>query len=415
MVFLCFIAHLSSYSLSGFNMTGLSVSFRVRNFMSIITTNDQLTALCQRLEKSDYITVDTEFLRTRTYYSILCLIQVANDQEYHAIDALAPGLDLDPFYGLMQNENILKVFHAARQDIEIFVNEKGVVPKPLFDSQVAAMVCGYGDSIGYEKLVMSLANATLDKSTRITDWSRRPLTQRQIDYALGDVTHLRVIYRKLDEQLKKSGRSHWLDQEMAELTNPDTFINLPENAWKRLKIRNSNRLFNGIARKLAQWRESEAQRRNIPRNRVMRDEVLFEISAVRPEHANALGSIRGLSPAFAQSKSGTKVLAIVKEILQLPTEKLPVISHKRPPAQNNDPVMELLKVLLKLICQNENVAPKLIASIDDLERLAENDNAEIPALSGWRYDIFGKKALAVKAGQLAFAMKDGQIRLINVE
>ncbi len=382
--------------------------------MSVITTNDQLEALCKRLGKSDYITVDTEFLRTKTYYSKLCLIQVANEEEYHAIDPLAPGINLDPFYDLLTNENILKVFHASRQDIEIFVNEKGVVPKPLFDSQVAAMVCGYGDSIGYEKLVLSLAGATLDKSTRITDWSRRPLTQRQIDYALGDVTHLRVIYKKLNEQLTKNDRSHWLVQEMNDLTNPDTFIVLPENAWKRLKIRSSNRLFNAIARALAEWRENEAQSRNIPRNRVMRDEVLLEVSAVRPEHTNALGSIRGLSPQFSQSKSGQKVLAAVKEVMNLPTDSLPEITRKRPPAQNNDPVMELLKVLLKLTCQNENVAPKLIASVDDLEKLAEKDDADIPALAGWRFDLFGKQALAVKQGKLAFVMENGTITLISM-
>jgi len=383
--------------------------------MSVITTNDQLKALCGRLGKSEYITVDTEFLRDKTYYSKLCLIQVADDREYHAIDALAPGIDLDPFYDLLQNENILKVFHAARQDIEIFVNEKGVVPKPLFDSQVAAMVCGYGDSIGYEKLVMSLADATLDKSTRITDWSRRPLTQRQIDYALGDVTHLRVIYKKLNRQLEKSGRNHWLSQEMSDLTTPETYIVRPENAWRRLKIRNSNRRFNAIARKLAEWREKEAQRRNIPRNRVMRDEVLLEVSAVRPEHANALGSIRGLSPQFSQSRSGESILALVKEVMALPESALPVISRRRPPAQNTDPVMELLKVLLKLICQNETVAPKLIASVDDLEKLAEQDDADIPALSGWRYELFGKQALAVKHGELGFVLNQGEVTLVPLD
>lgn len=380
--------------------------------MSVITTNDQLIALCERLGTSEYITVDTEFLRDKTYYSRLCLIQVANEEEYHAIDALAPGIDLEPFYDLMRNEKILKVFHASRQDIEIFVNEKGVVPKPLFDSQVAAMVCGYGDSIGYEKLVMSMANATLDKSTRITDWSRRPLSQRQIDYALGDVTHLRTIYKKLNDHLEKTDRSHWLEEEMAELMDPETFIVRPENAWKRLKIRSSNRLFNAIARALAEWREGEAQRRNIPRNRVIRDEVLLEVSAVRPEHGNALGSIRGLSPQFSQSRSGQAVLAIVKETMALPPESLPHITRKRPPAQNTDPVMELLKVLLKMTCQKENVAPKLIASVDDLETLAENDNADIAAMHGWRYDHFGKQALALKHGKLAFMIKDGKIALI---
>ncbi|PHZ86114.1 ribonuclease D [Paremcibacter congregatus] len=382
--------------------------------MSVITSNDQLQALCDRLSTSEYITVDTEFLRDKTYYSKLCLIQVANEEEYHAIDTLAPGIDLEPFYDLMRNENIIKVFHASRQDIEIFVVEKGVVPKPLFDSQVAAMVCGYGDSIGYEKLVLSLANATLDKSTRITDWSRRPLSQRQIDYALGDVTHLRVIYKKLKAQLEKSGRSAWLVEEMAELSDPETFIIRPENAWKRLKIRSSNRLFNAVARELAEWREKEAQSRNLPRNRVMRDEVLLEVSAVRPEHANALGSIRGLSPQFSKSKSGDRLLEIIKDISARPADELPAISRRRPPAQNTDPVMELLKVLLKLICQRENVAPKLIASVDDLEKLAENDDADIQALSGWRYDLFGKAALAVKRGEMGFVLQDGEVTLVDM-
>lgn len=232
--------------------------------MSVITTSKALKELCMRLEKSDYVTVDTEFLRDKTYYSILCLIQIADDNEFHAIDTLAAGIDLTPFYDLMENEKVLKVFHAAKQDIEIFVNMAGVVPKPLFDSQIASMVCGFGDSIGYEKLVMALCNQTLDKSTRFTDWSRRPLTQRQIDYALGDVTHLRVIYKKLAAQLKENGREHWLSEELAHMLDKGSYIIQPVNAWKRIKIRNSNRRFNAIVHKVAQWRETEAQKRNIP-------------------------------------------------------------------------------------------------------------------------------------------------------
>lgn len=383
--------------------------------MSVITTNEALNALCDRLSKSDYVTVDTEFLRDKTYYSKLCLIQIADDNEYHAIDTLAGGLDLAPFYDLMTNENVVKVFHAAKQDIEIFVNQANVVPKPLFDSQIAAMVCGFGDSIGYEKLVMALCNKTLDKSTRFTDWSRRPLTERQIDYALGDVTHLRTIYKKLKEKLEQSGREHWLREEIGDMLNIDTYTIQPKDAWKRLKIRNSNRRFNAIVHRIAEWREEEAQRRNMPRNRIMRDEVLLELSAVRPTHTNALTSIRGLGANFASSKSGKDIINAIKESLELPDDALPKISRRKPPSQNTDPIVELLKVLLKLVCKSENVAPKLLANVEDLEKIAENDDADVKALHGWRYDLFGKNAIALKNGEVAFAIKDGEIDIFPID
>ncbi|MDA7569406.1 ribonuclease D [Pseudemcibacter sp.] len=383
--------------------------------MSVITTNEALNALCDRLSKSDYVTVDTEFLRDKTYYSKLCLIQIADDNEYHAIDTLAGGLDLAPFYDLMTNENVVKVFHAAKQDIEIFVNQANVVPKPLFDSQIAAMVCGFGDSIGYEKLVMALCNKTLDKSTRFTDWSRRPLTQRQIDYALGDVTHLRTTYKKLKEKLEQSGREHWLSEEIGDMLNIDTYTIQPKDAWKRIKIRNSNRRFNAIVHRIAEWREEEAQRRNMPRNRIMRDEVLLELSAVRPTHTNALTSIRGLGANFASSKSGKDIINAIKESLELPDDALPKISRRKPPSQNTDPIVELLKVLLKLVCKSENVAPKLLANVEDLEKIAESDDADVKALHGWRYDLFGKNAIALKNGEVAFAIKDGEIYVFPIE
>lgn len=383
--------------------------------MSVITTNEDLKALCDRLSKSDYVTVDTEFLRDKTYYSKLCLIQIADDNEYHAIDALAGGLDLAPFYDLMTNEKVVKVFHAAKQDIEIFVNQANVVPKPLFDSQIAAMVCGFGDSIGYEKLVMALCNKTLDKSTRFTDWSRRPLTERQIDYALGDVTHLRVIYKKLKEKLEQSGREHWLNEEIGDMLNIESYTIKPKEAWKRVKIRNSNRRFNAIVHRIAEWREEEAQRRNMPRNRIMRDEVLLELSAVRPTHTNALTSIRGLGANFASSNSGKDIINAIKETLELPDDALPKISRRKPPSQNTDPIVELLKVLLKLVCKSENVAPKLLANVEDLEKIAESDDADVKALHGWRYDIFGKNAIALKNGEVAFAIKEGEIDVFPIE
>ena len=377
--------------------------------MSVITNNNQLAELCERLSKSTYVTVDTEFLRDKTYYSKLCLIQIADEHEFHAIDVLAEGIDLTPFYKLMANENVLKVFHAAKQDIEIFVNQCGKVPVPMFDSQIAAMVCGYGDSIGYEKLVISLTGNSLDKSTRFTDWSRRPLSQRQIDYALGDVTHLRVIYKKLSEQIAKADRGEWLREEMDALCDASSYTIIPENAYKRVKIRNSNKRFNAIVRKIAEWREGEAQTRNVPRNRIMRDEVMLEIAAGRPQHTNGLNGVRGLSPNFGTSKAGSKVIELIKSALAIPEDELPQIKRHRPPQMNIDPIMELLKVLLKLKCQTENVAPKLIASMDDLEKLAQNDDADIKALKGWRFDLFGSDALALKKGKMGFAMKDNEI------
>lgn len=383
--------------------------------MSVITSNDDLKALCERLSKSEYVTVDTEFLRDKTYYSKLCLIQIADDHEYHAIDPLAGSLDLTPFYDLMENQSVVKVFHAAKQDIEIFVHQAGIVPNPLFDSQIAAMVCGFGDSIGYEKLVTSLCNEQLDKSTRFTDWSRRPLTERQINYALGDVTYLRTIYKKLKEKLEQSGRENWLKEEIAELTDKETYIIHPEEAWKRIKIRNSNRRFNALVRKIAEWRENQAQSRNLPRNRVMRDEVLLELCAVRPQHTNALTSIRGLGANFASSKGGKSVISTIQEVMALPDDQLPVISRKPPPSQNTDPIVELLKVLLKLVCKKENVAPKLLANVQDLEKIAEDDQADVKALKGWRYEIFGKDAIALKNGKEAFAIKNGEIVIFNIE
>jgi ribonuclease D len=382
--------------------------------MIVITTNDDLRALCGRLSKSAYVTVDTEFLRDKTYYSKLCLIQIADDNEYHAIDTLSAGLDLKPFYDLMENESVVKVFHAAKQDIEIFVNHANVIPTPLFDSQIAAMVCGFGDSIGYEKLVASFCNEQLDKSTRFTDWSRRPLTERQIDYALGDVTHLRTIYKKLKSQLEKSRRESWLKEELEELMDRETYIVHPENAWQRIKIRNNNRRFNAIVRKVAEWREDQAQSRNLPRNRIMRDEVLLELSAVRPQHTNALTSIRGLGANFASSKAGKSVIEAIKEASELPEDQLPVIPRRPPTSQNTDPIVELLKVLLKLVCKSENVAPKLIANAEDLEKIAEDDHTNVKALKGWRYDIFGKDAISLKEGKVAFAIKNGEIIIMPV-
>ncbi|MAU41967.1 MAG: ribonuclease D [Kordiimonas sp.] len=381
--------------------------------MTTIKTTDELAALCARLATAPYITVDTEFKREKTYWAQLCLIQVASPDEYWAIDPLVEGLDLKPFYDLMANENVLKVFHAARQDIEIFVKEAGVVPQPLFDTQVAAMVCGFGESVGYEKLVLRLTNATLDKSVRFTDWSRRPLTEKQLNYALGDVIHLRDVYRALDAMLVKNGRQSWLAEEMAILTAAETYISHPEDAWRRLKTRSNNRRFLAIVQTLAAWREVQAQSKDVPRNRIIRDDVLFEIAAHPPTDVAGLKQIRGLPANFEKGLQGAEVLNAVQAAMAIPEKELPQIPKgKRPPDDKAAPIVELLRVLLKLKCQDAGVASKLVATIEHLELIARHDQADVPALKGWRYELFGQDALAVKRGELGFAIRGGKLKTI---
>ncbi len=382
--------------------------------MTLISETSELAAFCARQAGADFIALDTEFLRDTTYWPKLCLVQIGGPEEAVAVDTLASKLDLAPLYQILADESLLKVLHSARQDVEIFFHRTGKLPKPIFDTQVAAMVCGFGESVAYQTLARELAGARIDKTSRFADWSHRPLTQRQIDYALADVIHLRPIYSKLKRKLRHNGREAWLGQEMAILTDPETYRLAPEDAWRRLKPRSPDRRFLAVLRSVAAWREQEAQRRDVPRNRILRDEQLMDIAAHRPQSAEQLGRTRGLSLDFAQGRLGQGILAAVEAGLRVPDDERPQPAKR--PELNGDPgpLVELLKVLLKLRCREHHVAQKLVASTADLEQLALDDEAPIAALQGWRRDIFGEAALALKRGELALGADGKEIALIDL-
>ncbi|SIS71646.1 ribonuclease D [Insolitispirillum peregrinum] len=375
----------------------------------LITTTDALAAFCDRMAGAAFITVDTEFMREKTFWPQLCLVQVGGPSEACAIDPLADGIDLAPLFTLMRDQRTLKVFHAARQDLEIFYNLMGDFPQPLFDTQVAAMVCGFGDSVGYETLATKLAKAHIDKSMRFTDWARRPLTDKQIRYALSDVTHLRVVYEKLSRRLEKSSRAHWLNEEMALLTSVDNYRVDPDEAWRRLKTRTKTPRFLATVKELAAWREIEAQTRDIPRQRILRDEMLLEIAAHAPTTVDALERTRGFSKGQAEGKIGKAILDAVERGKSMPDAELPDPPERKELPQGIGPICDLLKVLLKMRCEENDVAQKLVASSDDLEQIALDDEADVLALKGWRREIFGKDAIDLKHGRLALALsKDGK-------
>jgi ribonuclease D len=380
--------------------------------MDLITTTSALAEACQRLATHDYVTVDTEFLRETTYYPQLCVLQMASPDEAVVVDALADGLDLQPFFDLMANEKIVKVFHAARQDIEIVWHRANLIPHPIFDSQVAAMVLGYGDSISYDQLVQRITGDTLDKSNRFTDWTRRPLTQSQIEYAISDVTHLRDVYMKLNADLQKRGRTEWLSEEMDILTSPDTYRMDPDNAWQRLRARVRKPKELAILIEVAAWREREAKARDVPRGRILKDDVVADIAVQAPTTIERLGSLRSLPKGFEKSKWGQDIPDLVKKALARDPKTLPQIERSKP-APNGAATVELLKVLLRMTSERHAVASKVIATVDDLERIAADDNADVPALKGWRRDLFGEKALALKAGRLALAIEKGRVNAIE--
>ena len=383
--------------------------------MTVITDSDALARFCARQMGSSFVAVDTEFMRERTYWPILCLVQIAGPEEAAAIDALAPGLDLTPLLTLMTDERTLKVFHAARQDIEIFVNLSGTVPRPLFDTQVAAMVCGFGDAASYETLVGKLAQASLDKSSRFTDWSRRPLTERQIRYALADVVYLRTVYEQLQERLASNGRANWFAEEMAELSNSATYRSDPSEAWRRFRLRGRvDPRFFGVLREVAAWRETAARQRNLPRGRIMRDEAVLEIAAHIPKTIEALARTRSLSKGVAEGKMGNEILdAIQRGLADMAALELPAPPRADPPP-GLGPLIELLRVLLKQRCEEHQVAQKLLATAEDLEAIAADDEAPVRALSGWRREIFGRDALALKHGSLALTVRRNRISLVEL-
>lgn len=380
--------------------------------MLTITTTPELAALCETLSKSDYVAVDTEFLREQTFWPLLCLIQLAGPEAEAVVDPLAPGLDLAPFYQLMADTSTVKVFHAARQDIEIVFLKSGVVPAPVFDSQVAAMVCGFGDSISYVNLVKKTTGVDLDKSSRFTDWSRRPLSPKQLDYALADVTYLRDVYLHLRQTLDKTGRTPWLQEEMGVLTNPGTYDTSPENAWQRLRLRVKGRKSLGVLVELAAWRERLAQQLDVPRGRVLRDDALYDVANQIPVNVEALGQLRTLSDGFARSQRAKEILEAVKAGAARDPKTLPKIERTESLSAEASATLELLKVLLKAAAAEHGVAPRIIASSEDLEQLAMSNEADILALQGWRRALFGEAALKLKRGELALTLVNGEVRAV---
>jgi ribonuclease D len=380
--------------------------------MKLITDSTALAEFCERQRGAEYITVDTEFMRERTYWPVLCLVQVAGPEEAVAIDALAPGIDLKPLLVQMADPATLKVFHAARQDLEIFFHLSGAVPKPLFDTQIAAMVCGFGDSVSYETLVHKLAGASLDKASRFTDWSHRPLTERQIKYALEDVVHLRTVYETMQQRLANNGRASWFAEEMAALADAALYRSEPTEAWHRFRLRGrADSRFLAVLRALAAWREAAAQQRDLPRGRILRDEALIEIASHAPQRVEALARTRGLAKGVAEGRLGKEILDAVAAGLADP-DPPPAVPQKAQNPPGLGPLIELLRVLLKQRCEDFEVAQKLVASADDLEAIAADDKAEVSALHGWRREVFGADALALKHGELALTAGRNRIELV---
>ena len=385
--------------------------------MTIITTTEALAALCAEAANEPYVTLDTEFLRERTYYAKLCLVQMAlpgkGAERAYVIDPLAEGLSLTPLFELMKNPAVVKVFHAARQDLEIFFIDGGVIPAPLFDTQIAAMVCGFGEQVGYETLVKKIARAPLDKTSRFTDWSMRPLSEAQLKYALDDVTHLRQIYEHLTKEIGKSGRSPWVAEEMAILSSPETYVTRPDEAWHRIRTRGQSGKFMAIVRELARFREDFAQSRNIPRSRVYKDDALLELASTKPESIEALGRSRLLLREARRGEIADGILAAVKTALSLSPKDWPRPETEDEPLQVNPALADLLRVLIKARADEAGVAQKLIAPTSELDAIAAGCR-DLPCLTGWRFEIFGRDALRLCNGELALAAKGQQVRVIEL-
>jgi ribonuclease D len=383
--------------------------------MDMITTTEALAAFCARLAKHDFVTVDTEFLRETTYWPELCLIQMAGPEDEGIVDPLAKGIDLKPFFDLMADASVIKVFHAARQDIEIVVKLGDLVPHPLFDTQVAAMVCGFGESISYDQLVSRITGAPIDKSSRFTDWSRRPLSDKQLDYALADVTHLRDVYLELVSRLEAAGRGDWVADEMAVLESRSTYEIEPEDAWKRLKMRVKKPVELCVLQHVAAWREREAKARNVPRGRVIKDDALYEIAQQQPKDAEALSRLRTIPRGWERSQQGATLVEIVNEALETPKDAMPRLPRQKQAPEGAQASIELLRVLLKLTVEKENVAAKIIANSDDLEAIAvDGEAADVPALQGWRRELFGERALKLIRGELALRFANKKVEAVEL-
>ncbi len=381
----------------------------------MIETTADLAAACKELAKSDFITIDTEFLRETTFWPELCLIQMASPTVEVLVDPLAKDIDLAPFFELMANPDVLKVFHAARQDIEIIFNRGNLIPHPIFDTQVAAMVCGFGDSVSYDQLISRTKNVHIDKSSRFTDWSRRPLSDKQLEYALADVTHLRDAYLYLKAELEREGRASWLREEMDILESRETYDIHPDDAWQRLKLRLRKPQELAILKYVAAWREREARSRNVPRSRVLKDDAIYEIAQQQPKDAEALGRLRTIPKGWERSAAGTAVLEAVNTALALPRSEMPHVPRQSQPPEGAAAAVELLKVLLKLISEKHGVAPKVIANSDDLDRIAaEGEKAEVAAMHGWRRDLFGEPALQLIRGEIALRFVSRKVETVGL-
>ncbi len=385
--------------------------------MKTITTTQELEAFCQAAAKTPYVTVDTEFLRERTYYSKLCLIQLAyrGDGENDAVlvDPLVDGLDLSPLYTLFEDAGVVKVFHAARQDLEIFYVDRQIIPHPLFDTQVAAMVCGFGEQVGYETLVRKIPKKSLDKTSRFTDWSRRPLTDAQKTYALADVTHLRDIYEYLNERLQRSGRSKWVSEELSTLTTPDTYITDPDDAWMRIKTRTNSGKFLAVVRELARFREAYAQKNDIPRSRIMKDDAILELASTKPSDHKDLGRSRLLLREARKGEIADGILTAVKAGVNCPPEDMPKVADSNDKLKVNPALADLLRVLLKAKTAESDVAQKLIASANELDAIAAGQR-DVAALRGWRKEVFGNDALRLCDGEIALTAKGEKVRIIEL-
>ncbi|AZO06854.1 MULTISPECIES: ribonuclease D [unclassified Mesorhizobium] len=383
--------------------------------MRVITTQEELESVVAAFEKSEFVTVDTEFIRETTFWPILCLIQIAAPGIEALIDPLAPDIDLKPFFRLMANEAVLKVFHAARQDIEIIVHLGNLVPHPVFDTQVAAMVCGFGDSVSYDQLVQKVTGARLDKSSRFTDWRHRPLSDKQLEYALADVTHLIKVYQHLSAELKREDRAHWLNEEMDILTSRETYDPHPEDAWKRLKMRLRKPQELAIVQAVAAWREREARERDVPRGRVLKDDAIYEIAQQAPRDAAALGKLRTTPKGWERSATATALLGAVNAALALPKDAMPKLPKSVQPPEGSNAAAELLKVLLRIVAEKEGVATKVLASSDDIDRIAaEGDEADVPALQGWRRAVFGDQALRLVRGEIGIKFDKRRIAVFDL-
>ena len=385
------------------------------DLMNVITTQGELEAAIKALEQSDFVTVDTEFIRETTFWPILCLIQLAAPGVTALVDPLAPGLDLKPFFALMANERVEKVFHAARQDIEIIVHLGDLVPHPVFDTQVAAMVCGFGDSVSYDQLVQKITGAKLDKSSRFTDWKYRPLSDKQLEYALADVTHLIDVYKHLKAELDRENRAHWLNEEMRVLTSRETYDPHPDDAWKRLKMRLRKPQELAIVQSVAAWREREARERDVPRGRILKDDAIYEIAQQAPRDTDALARLRSTPKGWERSSSAGALLGVVNAALAIPKEQMPKLPKQFQPPEGSSAAAELLKVLLRLVAEKEGVATKVLASSDDLDQIAaQGEAADVPALNGWRRAVFGDHALRLVRGDIAIKFDNRRISIFDV-